>query len=150
MLRTGANHLIHQAVQIELEELLATNAHRLTSDGKMAVVRNGYQPEREILTGIGPVTVKLPKVRSKDDEPICFHSALVPPYVRKSRSLESALPWLYLKGIPLCQDSCRLDLLDTPDPLATCQGLGAPISNSCRARLRAAVRMNSRYQRGPC
>jgi hypothetical protein len=45
---------------------------------------------------------------------------------------------------------CALDLLDTPDPLATCRGLGAPISNSCRARLRAAVRMNSRYQRGPC
>jgi hypothetical protein len=43
-----------------------------------------------------------------------------------------------------------LDLLDTPDPLATCQGLGAPISNSCRARLRAAVRMNSCYQRGLC
>jgi transposase-like protein len=111
MLRTGANHLIHQAVQIELEELLATNAHRLTSDGKMAVVRNGYQPEREILTGIGPVTVKLPKVRSKDDEPISFHSALVPPYVRKSRSLEAALPWLYLKGISTGEMGEALKLL---------------------------------------
>ena len=99
MLRTGSQQLIYQAVQIELEALLAANEHRLTTDGKAAVVRNGYQPEREILTGIGPVSVKLPKVRSKDCEPICFHSALVPPYVRKSRSLESALPWLYLKGI---------------------------------------------------
>ena len=58
MLRTGANQLIHQAVQIELEELLIANAHRLTPDGNAAVVRNGYQPQREILTGIGPVTVK--------------------------------------------------------------------------------------------
>ena len=31
MLRSGANQLIHQAVQIELEELLAANTHRLTS-----------------------------------------------------------------------------------------------------------------------
>ena len=51
------------------------------------------------MTGIGTVSVKIPKVRSKDGEPISFHSALVPPYVRKSRSLESSLPWLYLKGI---------------------------------------------------
>ena len=111
MLRTGANHLIHQAVQIELEDLLAANTHRLTSDGKAAVVRNGYQPEREILTGIGPVTVKLPKVRSKDGESICFHSALVPPYVRKSRSLEAALPWLYLKGISTGEMGEALKLL---------------------------------------
>ncbi len=111
MLRTGANQLIHQAVQIELEELLAANTRRLTSDGNAAVVRNGFQPEREILTGIGPVTVKLPKVRSKDGEPICFHSALVPPYVRKSRSLEAALPWLYLKGISTGEMGEALKLL---------------------------------------
>ena len=78
MLRTGSQQLIHQAVQIELEELLAANAHRLTPAGNAAVVRNGYQPQREILTGIGPVTVKLPKIRSKDGEAVCFHSAEVP------------------------------------------------------------------------
>jgi len=111
MLRTGAQQLIHQAAQIEIEELLAANAHRLTIDGKAAVVRNGYQPEREILTGIGPVTVKIPKVRSKDGKAICFHSALVPPYVRKSRSLEAALPWLYLKGISTGEMSEALKLL---------------------------------------
>jgi len=111
MLRTGAEQLIHQAVQIELQELLAANAHRSTSEGKAAVIRNGYQPEREILTGIGSVTVKLPKVRSKDGEPVCFHSALVPPYVRKSRSLEAALPWLYLKGISTGEMGEALKLL---------------------------------------
>jgi putative transposase len=115
MLRTGSQQLIYQAVQIELEALLASNKHRLTADGKAAVVRNGYQPEREILTGIGPVSVKLPKVRSKDGEPICFHSALVPPYVRKSRSLEAALPWLYLKGISTGEMSEALKLLVGPD-----------------------------------
>ena len=62
------------------------------------------------------MTVKLPKVRSKDGEPICFHSALVPPYVRKSRSLEAAaLPWLYLKGISTGEMSEALKLLVGPD-----------------------------------
>jgi transposase-like protein len=115
MIRTGAQQLIHQAVQVELNELLAVNAHRLTSDGKAAVIRNGYQPEREILTGIGPVKVKVPKVRSKDGEPVSFHSALVPPYVRKSRSLEAALPWLYLKGISTGEMSEALKVLVGPD-----------------------------------
>ena len=115
MLRTGAQHLIHQAVQAELETLLSSNAHRLTDDGHAAVVRNGYQPEREILTGIGPVKVRVPKVRSKDGEPVSFHSALVPPYVRKSRSLEAALPWLYLKGISTGEMSEALKVLVGPD-----------------------------------
>ena len=84
MLRTGSQQLIHEAVQLELGELLAANAHRLMPDGNAAVVRNGYQPQREIVTGIGPATVKLPKVRSKDGGAVCFHSALMPPYVRKS------------------------------------------------------------------
>ena len=72
---------------------------RLTDDGRVALVRNGYLPKREILTGIGPVSVRIPKVRSKDGEALTFRSALVPPYVRKTRSLEAALPWLYLKGV---------------------------------------------------
>ena len=77
MLQTGAQQLIHQAVQVELEELLELYSGSLTRDGKAAVVRNGYLPERQILTGIGPVTVRIPKVRSKTGEPITFQSALV-------------------------------------------------------------------------
>ena len=99
LLRAGARQLIHQAVEAELEELLSQHAQRKTADGRAAVVRNGYQPEREILTGIGSVSVRIPKVRSKDGNPVTFHSALVPPYIRKTRSIESALPWLYLKGV---------------------------------------------------
>ena len=70
----------------------------LTDDGRVALLRNGYLPKRGILTGIGPVSVHIHKVRSKDGEVLTFCSALVPPYVRKTRSLEAALPWLYLKG----------------------------------------------------
>jgi transposase-like protein len=99
LLRTGARQLLCQAVNAEVETLLAEHAERRTEDGKAGVVRNGYLPEREIQTGIGPVPVKIPKVRARCGSPVTFHSALVPPYVRKSQSLEAALPWLYLKGV---------------------------------------------------
>ena len=99
LLRTGAQRLIYQAVEAELQALLTEHADRLTEDGKAGVVRNGYLPERELQTGIGPVTVKIPKVRAKTGEPVTFRSALVPPYVRKTKSLEAALPWLYLEGV---------------------------------------------------
>ena len=92
MLRTGAQQLIQQAVQVELAGFMEQYTDRLTDEGKAAVVRNGYQPEREILTGIGSVPVKIPKVRAKDGKPVTFHSALVPPYVRKAKSLEASLP----------------------------------------------------------
>ena len=78
--------------------MLAAHSDRLLEDGRAGVVRNGHLPEREIQTGIGPVTVQIPKVRAKTGKPITFRSALVPPYVRKTQSLEAALPWLLLKG----------------------------------------------------
>ena len=99
LLRSGAQQLINQAVEAELQELLSQYSDRRTDDGHSVVVRNGHLPERNLQTSLGPVTVKVPKVRSKTGEPITFRSALVPPYVRKTKSLEAALPWLYLKGV---------------------------------------------------
>ena len=99
LLRMGARKLIEAAIQAELSEFLGQFEQRKTSEGKRGVIRNGYQPEREILTGIGAVSVRIPKVRSRTGEAVTFRSALVPPYVRKTKSLEAALPWLYLKGI---------------------------------------------------
>ena len=101
LLRTGARQLIQQAVEVELQDLLSEHAERRLSDGRAGVVRNGHLPEREIQTGLGPVSVKIPKVRAKTGEPVTFRSALVPPYVRKTQSLEAALPWLYLKGVSM-------------------------------------------------
>jgi len=111
MLRIGAQQLIHQAVEVELQELLAEHRERRTAEGKAGVVRNGHLPERELQTGIGPVTVKIPKVRAKSGEPVTFRSALVPPYVRKTQTLEAALPWLYLKGISTGEMSEALKVL---------------------------------------
>ena len=99
LIRDGAHKLIAQGLELEVSELLSALSGRRDEVGRTAVVRNGYQPARDLQTGIGPVTVKVPKIRSRDRKPVSFHSALVPPYVRKSASLEAALPWLYLKGI---------------------------------------------------
>ena len=115
LLRTGAEQLIYQAVEAELLELLAEHSERRTEDGKAGVVRNGHLPARELQTGLGPVTVQIPKVRAKTGEPVTFHSALVPPYVRKTRSLEAALPWLYLKGVSSGEMGEALKVLVGPE-----------------------------------
>ena len=99
LLRTGAQELIATAVEAELASYLAQFADVRTDAGHAAVVRNGHHPERPFQTSIGPVSVRIPKVRSKDGTPVTFRSALVPPYVRRTKTLEAALPWLYLKGI---------------------------------------------------
>jgi putative transposase len=115
LLRSGAQQLIQHAVEAELQELLNQHSERRTEDGNAVVVRNGHLPERELQTGLGPVTVKIPKVRSKTGEPVTFRSALVPPYVRKTRSLEAALPWLYLKGISSGEMDEALKVLIGPE-----------------------------------
>jgi putative transposase len=99
MLREGAQQLIAQALQAEFEQFLSQFAEQRDEFGRAAVVRNGFQPRREVLTGLGPVGVRLPKVRSRTEKSAVFHSALVPPYVRRAKSLDAALPWLYLHGV---------------------------------------------------
>ncbi|MDQ7019937.1 MAG: IS256 family transposase, partial [Robiginitomaculum sp.] len=121
LLRLGARQLIGQAVEAELQELLSQYSDRRTEDGYAVVVRNGHLPERELQTGLGPVTVRIPKVRSRTGEPVTFRSALVPPYVRKTRSLEAALPWLYLKGVSSGEMGEALKVLIGPEA----QGLSA-------------------------
>ena len=99
LLRDGAQRLISQAVSAELELFLEHHSERRDGEGRRAVVRNGYLPQREVLTGIGPVTVRVPKVRDRSEASACFRSGLVPRYVRRARSVEAVLPWLYLKGV---------------------------------------------------
>ena len=115
MLRTGAQQLIQQAVEAELQGLLGLHANTRTPQGTAGVVRNGYLPERELQTSLGPVPVRIPKVRSKTGEAVTFRSALVPPYIRKTRTLEAALPWLYLKGISSGEMGAALEVLVGPE-----------------------------------
>lgn len=100
LLRQGAHRLIENAVKVELEDFLASLEGLKDPRGRHAVVGNGYLPEREIQTGIGPGSVKVPKVRDRSGRGNQFHSQLLPPYLRRTKSLEELIPWLYLKGIP--------------------------------------------------
>lgn len=99
LLKSGARALIQQAVESELQAFLGEYAKVTDLQGRQTIVRNGYLPEREIVTGVGSVTVKIPKVRDRSSGGIKFNSSLVPPYVRKAKRVEAALPWLYLRGI---------------------------------------------------
>lgn len=99
LLRIGARQLISDAVEVELQELLSQYAAFRNDQGCRQIVRNGYLPEREIQTGIGPVKIRVPKIRDKSGQGIKFNSSLLPPYLRKTKSVEDLLPWLYLKGI---------------------------------------------------
>jgi len=102
VLRNGARELLAHAVEAEVAALLASHADKRTEDGRRRLVRHGHLPEREILTGIGPVTVRCPRVRDrvgKAAERLRFWSAILPRYARRTKSLEVLIPILYLKGI---------------------------------------------------
>jgi len=102
VLRNGARALLAQAVEAEVSSLLSCHADKLTDDRRRRLVRHGHLPEREIMTGIGPVAVRCPRVRDRGGEGcerIRFSSAILPPYARRSKSLEVLIPILYLKGI---------------------------------------------------
>ena len=101
VLRTGATQLLTQAIQAEVAAYLEARSHLRDEVGHQQVVRNGSLPQRTILTGIGPVAVKQPRVQDRrpPEQREKFSSAILPPYLRKTRSIEELIPWLYLKGI---------------------------------------------------
>jgi putative transposase len=104
VLREGARALLARAVEAEVTEFLGKHANLRTGDGRHRLVRHGHLPEREIVTGIGRIAVRQPRVRDReagrdDDGRIRFTPSILPPYARRSKSLEVVLPILYLKGI---------------------------------------------------
>jgi putative transposase len=103
VLRHGAGRLLAQAIEAEVESYLAAQGESHDAQGHRLVVRNGHLPARQIQTGIGPVPVRQPRVRDRrvDEQgrPLRFTSAILPPYLRRTASLEQLIPWLYLKGI---------------------------------------------------
>lgn len=100
LLRIGARKLILEAVEAELEVFMSEYKEVLP-DGKSRLVKNGYLPERELLTGIGKVSIRVPRVRDRagTEKKLSFNSSLIPPYMRRTASLNEVLPLLYLKGI---------------------------------------------------
>ena len=102
ILRNGAHALLAQAVELEVTDFIGRYADLKTAAGRQRLVRHGHLPKREIMTGIGPVAVRQPRVRDREPsegERIRFSSNILPPYVRRTKSLEVLIPILYLKGI---------------------------------------------------
>jgi putative transposase len=131
ILRNGARALLTQAVEAEVAGFLTKHADLKTEGGLSRVVRHGHLPEREIMTGIGPVSVRQPRVRDReaaDGERIRFSPTILPPYARRTKSLEVLIPILYLKGISTG---------DFEEVLAALVGKDAPgLSASTIARLK--------------
>ena len=132
VLRAGARCLLAQAVEAEVTAFVEMHTDLPDEAGRRRVVRHGYLPEREVQTGIGPVAVRCPRVRDRGAGAaggrIRFTSAILPPYLRRAKSIEELLPWLYLKGISTG---------DVSEALAALLGPQAPgLSASTIARLK--------------
>ena len=133
VLRNGARTLLAQAVEAEVADFLDKHTQLKTADDHQRVVRHGHLPEREVMTGIGAVGVRQPRVRDReagadDPERIRFTPTILPPYARRSKSLEMLIPILYLKGISTG---------DFEEALAALLGKDAPgLSASTIARLK--------------
>ncbi|MGA9111482.1 MAG: IS256 family transposase [Smithella sp.] len=125
ILRQGARDLLAHALEAEIEIFLNQYKDLRDETGLQRIVRNGYLPERQIQTGIGPVPVEVPRARDRslqESERVSFRSAILPPYLRKTRSMEQLIPWLYLKGVSTGDFSDALAALVGKDA----PGLSAP------------------------
>ena len=143
ILRNGACALPTQAVEVEVADFLSRYANLKTEAGHQRVVRHGHLPEREIITGIGPVAVRQPRVRDREageGERIRFSPTILPPYARRSKSLEVLIPILYLKGISTG---------DFEEALAALVGKDVPgLSASTIARLKEVwIEEHDRWQK---
>ena len=98
VLQEGAKKMLAATIEAEVQTFLAKHNEQ-QCDGKPAVVRNGYLPERTIQTGLGDIPVKVPKTRDRTGSGLNFNSSLIPPYLKRTKSIEAFLPWLYLRGI---------------------------------------------------
>ena len=132
VLRSGARRLLAQAVEAEADAFLATMKDARLPDGRERVVRHGHGPERQVQTGIGPVEVRRVKLRDRgageEGARIRFTSAILPRWARRTQSLDTLLPILYLRGISMG---------DFQETLAALLGKDAPnLSPSVIARLR--------------
>jgi transposase-like protein len=121
VLRRGARNLLIQAVEAEAAAWIAGHSHLTDRQGHRQVVRNGHAEPRTVVTGVGPLQVTMPRVhdRRTEDERERFTSKILPPYLRKAKSIDELIPWLYLKGISTGGFSEALTALLGPD----CPGL---------------------------
>jgi putative transposase len=102
LVREGAQSMLQAALESEVAAFLERFSSKVDSEGRRQVVRNGYMPGREVVTGAGNLSVSQPRVRDKSPDAsgrVTFSSSILPPYLRRSKAIDELLPWLYLKGI---------------------------------------------------
>ena len=145
VLRRGAKELLQQAVEVEVAAAIAQFAELKDEQGRQRVVRNGYLPERSIQTGLGEVVVRAPRVRDRAGE-LKFSSRLLPPYLRRTRSLDELLPWLYLKGLSSSDFSGALTALLGP----AAPGLSAATICRLKERWRRGSMPSMKASDGSC
>ena len=118
ILREGAQRLLAQAIEAEVAGYIEAHGDLRDAQGHRLVVRNGRKDERELQTGVGPVKVRQPRVddRRIDEhgERMRFTSSILPPYLRRTKSIEELIPWLYLKGISTGDFSCHRSVQNQP------------------------------------
>lgn len=117
VLRDGAQRMLALAVEAEVADWIVRHADVKDENGRRQVVRNGYLPERTITTGLGDVKIQQPRVhdRRSENEKERFTSKILPPYLRKTKSIEELIPWLYLKGVSTNEFPEALQALLGPD-----------------------------------
>jgi transposase-like protein len=123
ILRQGAQQMLTTAIEAEVTDWIDSHCHLQDERGHRQVVRNGYLPERSITTGLVPVEIRQPRVHDRRPRAAAepFSSKILPPYLRKTKSIEQLLPWLYLKGISTGDFNEALQALVGPE----CPGLSA-------------------------
>jgi transposase-like protein len=117
--RQGAQRMLKEALEVEVQEFVARHEHVVDEEGRRQVVRNGFLPQREVLTGAGSLELRQPRVRDKrgqeHPEAVNFTSSILPKYLRRSRNMNELIPWLYLRGISTGQFQEALEALVGPD-----------------------------------
>ena len=102
IIRVGAQQMLQTAIEAEVSEFLMQHSDRCDEHGRRLVVRNGYLPPRELLSGAGRLEVRQPRIRDNTPEKedrVTFTASVLPPYLRRSKTIDDLIPWLYLKGI---------------------------------------------------
>jgi transposase-like protein len=101
--RDGARKMLQLALENEVDEFIAKYSNLRDENGKKVVTRNGFMPQRQIVTGMGPLEIKQPRI---DDRALKGHyrherftSNILPRYLRRIPSIDNLIPALYLKGI---------------------------------------------------
>lgn len=115
LVREGAQRMLRAALEVEVEAFVEQHKSAVDDQGRRQVVRNGRLPARAVATGAGPLEVRQPRVRDRrgadHPEVVQFQSSILPRYLRRSKSMDELIPWLYLKGISQADMHSALEAL---------------------------------------